>query len=110
MTTFESLQRFIAAPIIAVACCVSGCISGGSSARNDRKSAAATGPVIYEMRVKEEAARLARANPGLTAKDALVAAQNSVAASYGAVGPTRTEREQSQAQDKFEADLSKLTK
>jgi len=106
MTTFESLQRFIAAPIIAAACC----ISSGSSARNDRKSAAVTDSVVYEMRVQEEAARLVRANPGLTAKDALVAAQDSVAASYGSVGPTRTEREQSQAQDKFEADLSKLTK
>jgi len=78
--------------------------------RKAGESFAATDPVVYETQVKEEAVRLSRANPGLPAKDALVAARENVAARYGSVGPTRTEREQAAAQEKFEADLSKLTK
>lgn len=105
-----SFKRLVLAPVMAAALCVLGCASHRSSARADHKAPPPIDSVAYETQVKEEAARLLRDNRGLTAREAFAAARESVAANYGSVGPTRAEREQAEAQDKFEADLSKLSK
>ena len=110
MTSSNRIGRFIVAAIVAVAFCVAGCVNDRSSARGGNKPSVSTDSIVYETQVKEEAARLMRDNRGLTANDAFAAARERVAASYGSVGPTRTEREQAQSQEKFEADLTKLTK
>jgi len=99
----------VAAPLL-----LAGCQSGDVSKRDDGKVAAMAGAQqdspLYEMQVREAAARLMRDHPGVSPKDAYAEARRNVSPSYELVGPTRAEREKAEAQDQFEDKLSKLDK
>ena len=109
MRRSKSLRPFVIPVLVAGAMCVIGCASHRSASAT-QNSATPVDSALYDSQVREEAAQLLRDNRGLTAKEAFAAAREKVAARQGSVGPTRTEREQAEAQDKFESDLNKLGK